>query len=249
MSVRGDHIVFISAHRGHCGTPGLPIAESYQRAIDLNVDYVEFDVRRTKDGTYVIWHDEDTPSKRRICDLPYEEYRSELGDQALTVPELLMMAQGRVGLHLDLKETGYEDDIVGLALRSLTTNELVITSLEDESVRVIKERFPANDFPLLKVGLSLGRDLKGVGVFKQLRVRLSELFPGRRLLSSHADFLAVHYLLATISVLRYCARKHIPAWVWTVDNEHGMMRFLHDPRVTTLITNKPEVAMSLTPDV
>jgi len=238
-------MAFISAHRGNCGTPDLPIAESYKRAIDLNVDYVEFDVRKTKDGTYVIWHDAHTPSKRRVCDLSYEEYRNELGDQTLTVPQLLMMAKGRVGLHFDLKETGYEDEIVGLALDFLATDEFVITTLEDTSVRAIKERFPPKDFPTLKVGLSLGRDLQGVGAFKQLRVRLSELFPGRRLRNSHADFVAVHHQLATITVLRYCTRKGIPAWIWTVDDEHEIMRFLNDPRITTLITNKPEVAMSL----
>src|SRR6516162_4859867 len=105
------------------------MAENYRRAIDLNVDYIEFDVRKTKDGTYVIWHDEDTPSKRRVCDLSYQEYKSELGAQALTVPELLTMAKGRVGLHVDLKETGYENEIVRQALDSLTTKEIVITSL------------------------------------------------------------------------------------------------------------------------
>lgn len=238
-------MVFISAHRGNCGIPDLSMAESYKRAIDLNIDFVEFDVRRTKDGTYVIWHDEHTPSKRRVCDLSYEAYSSELADQTLTVPQLLTIAKGRVGLHLDLKEAGYEDEIVGLALSSLTTNELVITTLEDASVRVIKERFPSKDFPTLKVGLSLGRDLTGAGVFRKLRVRLSELFPGRRLRSSQADFVAAHHLLATLTVLRYCTRKRMPIWIWTVDDERNMMRFLNDPGVTTLITNKPEVAMSL----
>ena len=58
--------IFISAHQGNCGIPNLPVAESYRRAIDLNVDYVEFDVRKTKDEVYVTWHDEDTPSKRRV---------------------------------------------------------------------------------------------------------------------------------------------------------------------------------------
>jgi glycerophosphoryl diester phosphodiesterase len=239
------HTVFISAHRGNCGTPGLPIAESCRRAIDLNVDYVEFDVRKTKDGTYVIWHDEDTPSKKRVCDLSHEEYSSEVGDQALTVPQLLMMAKGKVGLHLDLKETGYEDEIVRLALSLCASDELAITTLEDSSVRVIKERFPSKDFPTLKVGLSLGRDLRGASFFKTLRVRLSELFPGRRLRNSRADFVAAHHLLATITVLRYCTRKRIPVWVWTVDDELDMKRFLNDPGITTLITNKPEVAMSL----
>ena len=43
----------ICAHRGECGVAGLPAAERYNRAIELGVDYVEIDVRRTADGIYV----------------------------------------------------------------------------------------------------------------------------------------------------------------------------------------------------
>jgi glycerophosphoryl diester phosphodiesterase len=46
-------------------------------------------------------------------------------------------------------------------------------------------------------------------------------------------------------VLRYCKSQGIDAWVWTVDDEPGIARFLADPRVRTLITNRPEVAMRL----
>ena len=240
-----DRTPFISAHSGHCGIPDLPIAESYKRAIELDVDFVEFDVRRTRDTIYVIWHDEHTPSGRCIRDMSYEEYRCELGDQAMTVPQLFAMTKGRVGLHLDLKETGYEDDIVTLALHSCPNDELIITSLEDESVRVIKEQFPSQDFPTLKVGLSLGRDPRGSSILKALRILLSELFPEKRLRSTKADFLVVQYLLAMLSVLRYCTRKHVPIWVWTVDDKRIMIRFLNDARITTLVTNKPDVALSL----
>lgn len=236
---------FICAHRGNCNISNLPIAESYKYAMNLNVDYVEFDVRKTKDDIYVIWHDAHTPSRRSISNLTCDEYREELGDQALTVSELLTIAKGRVGLHFDLKEMGYEKEVIEFALSHLSPYEIVVTTLEDESVKRIKEIFPAKDYPTLKVGLSLGRNLEGVGKLKKLLIRLSELFPSRRLRSSHADFVAVHYRLANATVLRYCAHKRIPAWVWTVDNELDMTRFLNDPRVTTLITNKPDIAMAL----
>jgi glycerophosphoryl diester phosphodiesterase len=46
-------------------------------------------------------------------------------------------------------------------------------------------------------------------------------------------------------VLRYCKRARVPAWVWTVDDEPGIARFLADSRVTTLITNRPDIALML----
>jgi glycerophosphoryl diester phosphodiesterase len=150
---------------------------------------------------------------------------------------LLEIAAGRVGLHLDLKEPGYEAEIVNLALARCPPERLVITGA-DAPIRTIKQQFPH-----MRVGLSLGDDVTHLALWLQARERLSELFPGRRLNRCGADFVAVHRQLARLTVLRYCARRHMPAWVWTVDEEPEIARFMADERVTTLITNRPDIAI------
>jgi glycerophosphoryl diester phosphodiesterase len=97
----------------------------------------------------------------------------------------------------------------------------------------------------VRVGLSIGDDVSGLAPWLKLRMRLSELFPRARLERSGADFVAVHQQLADLSMLRYCVRHRLAAWVWTVDDEPGIARYLADPRVTTLITNHPDVAIRL----
>lgn len=106
----------ISAHRGGTPVDGVSATERYRRAIELGVDFVEFDVRRTRDGATVVFHDERTASGRVISGLTYHELAEELGQEAMTLDDLLDVAAGRVGLHLDLKETGYEAEIVQAAL-------------------------------------------------------------------------------------------------------------------------------------
>ena len=218
---------------------GVPAAERYRRAIELGVDYVEFDVRRTRDGVTAVYHDECTVSGRAVRDLAYRELAGELGPEALTFDELLDVAAGRVGLHLDLKETGYEAQIVHAALDRCPVDKLVITS-GDAAIRTIKEQFPG-----VRAGLSIGEEIGGLAPWMKLRVRLSELFPGGRLEHCHADFVAVHQRLAGLTVLRFCESRGIPAWVWTVDDEPGITRFLADPRVTAVITNRPDVALRI----
>jgi glycerophosphoryl diester phosphodiesterase len=230
----------ISAHQGSCGVGGLPTPERYRRAIDLGVDFVEFDVRRTVDGQYVIYHDPQTPSGRGIAEIPVAEFRAEVGPDALELSELLEMAKGRVGLQIDLKEVGYEADIVRRVLADFAESEFLITSLEDVSIRTIKERYPT-----VRAGLSLGRDLDHATAWHRLAIRLSELFPARRLKACRADFVAVHKRLATLRVLAYCARKKIPAWVWTVEDERDTARFWPDPRVAVVITNRPDLVLGL----
>jgi glycerophosphoryl diester phosphodiesterase len=238
---RSHHVSvpLISAHRGACGVEGLAAAERYRRAIELGVDYVEFDVRRTADKVNVIHHDDRTASGRAIRDFAHHDLIGELGAEALTFDELLEIAAGRVGLHLDLKESGYEADIVQLTLSRCPPDRLVITGA-DGPIRAIKRQFPD-----LQAGLSLGDDATHMAPWLEARERLSELFPGRRIARCHADFVAVHERLARLTVLRYCARKHMPAWIWTVDEEPAISQFMADPRVTTLITNRPDIALKL----
>lgn len=230
----------VSAHRGGQVVDGEKAADRYRRAIALGVDFVEFDVRRTRDGVTVICHDDCTVSGRALREFAYRELVQELGAEALTFDELLdVAAAGRVGLHLDLKETGYEGEIVRAVLDRCPVERLVITA-GDAVVRAVKEQFPQ-----VRAGLSIGEEITGLAPWLKLRVRLSELFPGARLARSRADFVAVHQQLADLTVLRYCAGHGLPAWVWTVDDEPAIARYLADPRVTTLITNRPDVAMRL----
>jgi glycerophosphoryl diester phosphodiesterase len=230
----------ISAHRGSCGIPGLPAAERYRRAIELGVDYVEIDARRTADGVYVTYHDDLTPSGRSTRALTYRQLSDELGSELLTLEEVLDIAAGRTGLHVDLKEDEFASEVVRLVLDRLSESDFVVTTGAELVIRRIKDQFPT-----VTAGLTLGRDLPRWPPWRILGVRLSELFPGSRLKRSHADFVAMHQQLARIRLLGYTGARSIPAWVWTVDDEVEMARFLGDPRLTTLITNRPDVALRL----
>ena len=230
----------ICAHRGSCGVAGLPADQRYSRAIELGVDYVELDIRRTADGTYVNYHDHVTPSGHPTAGLTFAELKAELGSEALTLAELLDVVAGRVGLHVDLKEPGYEAEIVRAVLSRVAESGFVVTTGEVESIRTVKEQFPN-----VRAGLTLGTDVRDARACATVRVRLSELFPGPRLKRSRADFVAAHQQLARLRLLRYCARRRMAAWGWTVDEEAQIARFMAEKRVTTLITNRPDVALRL----
>jgi len=230
----------ICAHRGSCGVSGLTAAERYGRAIEMGVDYVELDAWRTSDGVYVNHHDDLTPSGVSPASLTYGELKSELGSELLTLDELLDQVALRVGLHVDLKEPGREIETVRAVLDRCAESRFVVTTGDVEGIRNIKESFPA-----VRAGLTLGADMRNARTWATLRQRMSELFPGERLKRSHADFVAAHQQLARIRLLRYCAGRGLAAWVWTVDDEAEIARFIADRRVTALITNRPDIALRL----
>lgn len=231
--------VAVSAHKG--GSEDAPPAtwEAYETALTTGAEYVEFDIRRTRDGDLVVFHDPRIAG-RAVSALTYEELCTAAGHRVPLIRDVMRLIAGRMKGHLDLKESGGEDEVITLALDLLGPENFVATTLVDASVHRIKQRFPN-----VTAALSLGRDLREIGRLKRLPARTRELYPIGRMRACGADWLAVHRRLARANVLRLCGRLGVPAMVWTVNGEPQMRHFLADPRVTVLITDRPRHALRL----
>ena len=77
---------------------------TFAHAIAMGVDFVEIDIRRTTDGVFVNYHDDHAPSGRAARGMSYAALEEELGDELLTVEQLVEIIDGKVGLHVDVKE-------------------------------------------------------------------------------------------------------------------------------------------------
>jgi|GEM_PF-818942 len=106
------------SHRGGPGSVPENSAAAINRAAADTVEWVEVDVRRTKDGHHVLIHDETldrvTDGRGRVLDHTLEQLRALdpgakfarrfAGERILTLPEALKAAQDRVNLYLDCKD-------------------------------------------------------------------------------------------------------------------------------------------------
>jgi glycerophosphoryl diester phosphodiesterase len=231
--------VAVSAHKG--GSEDAPPAtwKAYETALTTGAEYVEFDIRRTRDGDLVVFHDPHIAG-RPVGGLTYEELCTAAGHRVPLVRDVMTLIAGRMKGHLDLKEEGGEGEVIKLALDILGPENFVATTLADVSVHRIKQ-----EFPQVTAALSLGRDLREVARVMRLPARARELYPIGRMRACGADWLAVHRRLARANVLRLCGRLGIPAMVWTVNGEPQMRRFLADSRVSVLITDRPRHALRL----
>jgi len=151
----------------------------------------------------------------------------------------MRLLAGKASGHLDLKEVGYEAEVMNLALRTFGLGNFVATSLEDASILTIKEAFPQ-----VTAALSLGRDLAEIPQDKWADVRYSELYPLPRIRACRADWVAVNYKLARLGVLDLCRQHGVGAMVWTVDAGGLIDQFLADERINVLITNRPAHTVS-----
>lgn len=111
---------YVVAHRGaHIGIPENTLA-AYQKAIDLGCDFVEIDIRKTKDGKFVSVHNStidaytDGKVKGKVSDFTIAELKQlNIGkrvgpgwenERVPTFEEILQLCRGQIGIYLDLKE-------------------------------------------------------------------------------------------------------------------------------------------------
>ncbi len=228
----------IIAHRGASSDAKENTIESFKKAMLLGADMLEFDVRRTKDNVLIVYHDEMIQGDS-VKDLTYGAISQTARNQGFDIPtveEVLKWARGKIKLDVELKEEGYEKEIVELVLGYFEEDRFVMTSFNDASLAVIKERYPD-----IKAGLILGRKIPST----HIRTRFQELFPMKRCKDAKADFLVGHLKLLRAGFLERARRNHLPVFVWTVNDEETIWKLLHDRRVYAIITDKPDLAVSL----
>jgi glycerophosphoryl diester phosphodiesterase len=199
---------------------------------------IEFDVRKTKDDVLIAYHDALIQGKP-IKDLTYGEISQIARSQGFDIPtveQVLKWSRGKIKLDVELKEEGYEKESVELLSGYFEKDQFVITSFNDASLRVIKERHPD-----IKTGLILGRGIPSYLILTRFR----EFFPAKRCKKAKVDFLVAHLKLLWGGFLERARRSHLPVFVWTVNDEETILKLLHDGRVYAIITDKPDLAISL----
>jgi glycerophosphoryl diester phosphodiesterase len=98
-------------HRGASGYLPENTLASFNKAIELGVDMVEFDVHRCKSGEIVVMHDDTvdrtTNGHGRVADLALDELRAldaGQGERIPTLEEVFDAIGARVGVVVELKE-------------------------------------------------------------------------------------------------------------------------------------------------
>jgi glycerophosphoryl diester phosphodiesterase len=238
MTVTADPATLVVAHRGASAEAAENSLEAFEKAIQVGSDLIEFDVRRTCDDQLIAFHDA-TVGGHLVARLTREEIHRQTGIKPPLLNDVLDLTRGRVGLDIELKEDGHTDRVLDAAGSRFDPDQLVITSFIDSVIAETKRLAPA-----IQAGLLVGRYRPR----HLLRTRLSELSPARRAHACGADFIAMHFRLADLGALPRADRAGFPTYVWTVNDDARLRRYLRDPRVPAVITDVPRRALELRQD-
>jgi len=216
----------VIAHRGASSMARENTLEAFQKAIDLRADMIEFDVRRTQDRHYVIHHDPRIAGKP-LNEMTLREVREIARSLDFHVPELeevLALTRGKIGLDIELKEEGYEREIIRLAGRSLAEGDFIVSSFHAGCLARVKQ---------CRAGVRTGLIFKDAGALT------------KAILEGDTDWLLPARNLAEGKLLESMSRSGKKIAVWTVNETKQMRRLLEDDRIEGIITDRTDAALAV----
>jgi len=228
----------VISHRGRTSEKNQDnTIHSVQDAINLGIDMVEVDVRRSKDLEIICYHDEHIDGEL-ISNLDYSEILS-IDPKVPTLDQILWAAKDKIEIDVELKEHGYENEVISLVLDYFDYEEFIMKSFSRPAVGRIKQLDSK-----IETGFLLGEsyDLK---VYLDV---LKEAFTGRIFNSERVDFISPHYKVYEMGLMFKMSQKKLPIQLWTVNDpnllEIAMKRDLH-----SVVTDIPEEAIRIREEI
>lgn len=225
-------MTLVIAHRGASAALQQNTLDAFRLAVEMGTDYIELDVRRSRDDVLIIHHDAHLPDGRFIVEHDYDD----LPDFVPTLAEALDACAGaRVNIEIknEPDEPDYDEEhqisdaVVGLALAFRPPEELLVTSFNLDTVKRIRA---VND--QIPVGFVSGYEIL------QVQMLLDHL--------AESGMRAVAPYDATVD-RRFIERAHdagLAVYAWTV-NDVDRMAELAGMGIDGLITDTPDVARSV----
>jgi len=213
----------VIAHRGASFLEPENTIKAIKMAVKMGADFVEVDVRKSKDNKLVIMHDEDidrtTDGKGLVKDYMVSELKkfgAGKGERIPTLDEVIECVKDRVGLVIEIKEPGTE----GKILEKIDENELenvILTSFYHKSIKNARKMSPSVDAGIIFTCQPV--DVNHMASNASTNI----IFPSYRYMNE--------------DMVKKAHRNGILVYPWTIDNPEIFEKFV-EMGVDGIVTNK-----------
>ena len=219
----------VIGHKGAKSEAPENSLKSFQRAIELNADFIEFDLHISKDGEIVIIHDENTLDTTGYNGLVKEMTLNKLkeldigeGEKIPTLTELIKIVKGKIKLQPEIKVPEVTQDLVEILKKNHLIENSLVSCFGIVELLKIKEIEPT-----LKLGYLIPNMLTNTRI---IRLYVRKAFKN--------EFFAIHpyYDMVDRAFVELAHDNNLKVYVWTV-NEESIMRKLITLGVDGIITD------------
>jgi glycerophosphoryl diester phosphodiesterase len=213
-------------HRGARAYAPENTLSSFKKALEIGVDAVELDVRKTKDDQLVVIHDADikrtTNKTGLLSELTLKEIKSVVTGKDEKIPSLeeaLDFLDKKTKILIELKETGIEDQVLSLVKqRGLTKNVIIVSFIED-ALKKTRERDKE-----VETGLIYARHKNPIKAALELK----------------ANYLLSFYKFTHSANVQKAHENGLKVIVWTVNTPEEAAEYVKKG-VDGIATDKPDI--------
>jgi glycerophosphoryl diester phosphodiesterase len=201
----------IVAHRGASAYEKENTLKAFDKAIELDATFVEFDVISFE--------------KKLIVSHNKEESH-------LNLDQTLKHLSNKTKIIIDLKRKGYEEETLTLTKKYFNQEDMIITSQFTSSLKKIKEINPK-----IKTGLVLNKvNPQNILLWTSLGS-----FPYKRIKESEADFLFSSIKFLNKKFIQKAEERNIPLFVWTINDKEIAETLSKEKIVKGIVTDDPAI--------
>ncbi|WP_414468624.1 glycerophosphodiester phosphodiesterase [Methanobacterium sp. ACI-7] len=213
----------IIAHRGASYFEPENTLRAYKKAIEMGADFVETDVRITKDKELVIMHDADilrtTNGKGLVKNFTLEELKkfdAGLGERIPTLEEVIKLVKNKINLIVEIKEPGTEGSIIK-KIEEFDLENTILTSFYHKTVKNVRSSSLDINAGIIFVGepLNVGRLASDVNA--------NVIFPS--------------YKYMTQELVKNAKKYALTIYPWAIDEEEIFNKFAK-MGIDGIVTNK-----------
>lgn len=222
----------IGGHRGSPKRERENSVESFKRAISEKVDFVEFDLRFSKDKKMIIHHNPDI-NGCLLKETNYDEIlrlSRSLGYRVPLLEEVLRVCRDKIKIDVEIKEPETTSFCIEETLKYFKTSQFIITSFNPEVLEIVNNKFRG-----VSTGLLFDNETKSC-----LKENIVKEKP-KYVLPSIDNF---DYFSQELSEFIKENLMEPLAIYWTVNSKEDILKTLKDSLTFGIITDFPAKAVA-----
>lgn len=208
------HVPLIIAHRGDSSEALENSLEAVTSALAKHVDMIEIDVRKSRDNVLYVMHDKLTGrTAERNVDIEETSSREisritlRNGKPIPSLEQVLDIVKGKVGLNIEIKSTGAGVVAAQTLVETGYSGYVLVSSFNEAEVSAAR---------------TIVRNLPVSVIYDSF-----SLHHVARYANDGYQFLSIRKNSATRELIDACHANGIQVYVWTVDQEEEMWKFVN----------------------
>lgn len=220
----------VISHRGRGNGFYDNTIEALSASVEKGFACIEFDVRRTKDGVIVLHHDEDMRGIL-LSELNFDEafdMAEEDGFRLATLEEVCLNLGKKVIFDVELKEEGYEKEVLDIVLKYMGYKDFFATSFNPKIIKRLRS-IDKNT----TLGLIIGSESH---LFNPFAVRMALRFPSSLKLIGASRLMLEHRMFKD-NVKKNLVKSEVEVYLWVVNEVEEYNNYLNSPELHGIATD------------